>query len=99
MMMQDTIDTSPLKIPFRVNFVMESLADWRDVADAEVCPDPDAMPHRIRPVDAIWIAQAYMRLKRRGQDVRLTDWFVPDEVCVTLGAARISRKPHRAFTI
>jgi hypothetical protein len=97
--MQELTDTSPLKIPFRVNFVMESLADWRDVADAAECPDPETMPERIRPVDAIWIAQAYMRLKRRGQDVRLTDWFVPDEVCVTLGAARISRRPQQSFAI
>src|ERR1700721_2600933 len=98
-MMNETLDTSPLKIPFRVNFVMESLDGWRDVAEAAECLDPDTMPDRIRPVDAIWIAQAYMRLKRRGQHVRLTDWFVPDEVCVTLGAARISRKPYLSFAI
>jgi hypothetical protein len=97
--MLDRLDTSPLKIPFRVNFVMESLKHWRDVAEAVDCPNPDSMPQRIRPVDAIWIAQTYMRLRRRGQDVRLTDSFVTGEACVTLGAARISNKPHRAFTI
>jgi hypothetical protein len=92
-------DTSPLRIPFRVNFVMLSLEGWRDVAEAAECPDPDAMPQRIRPVDAIWIAQSYMRLKRRGQDVRLTDRFVPGEVCVALGAMRTSRQPFRSFAI
>jgi hypothetical protein len=92
-------DTSTLRIPFRVNFVMQSLAGWEDVAQTADCPDADAMPQRIRPVDAIWIAQGYMRMKRRGHDVRLTDRFVPGEVCVALGAMRISRKPYKSFTI
>lgn len=92
-------DTTPLRIPFRVNFVMQSLAGWEEVAQTADCPDPDSMPERIRHVDAIWIAQGYMRLKRRGHDVRLTNYFVPDEVCVALGAMRISHKPYRSFAI
>jgi hypothetical protein len=93
------IDTSPLPIPFRVNFVMPSLDQWQDVISAAECPDADSMPDRIRHVDAIWIAQSYLRLKRRGHDVRLTDHFVPDEVCVALGAIRASKLPFRSFAI
>ncbi len=93
------LDTRPLPIPFRVNFVLMGMGGWQDVIEAAECPSADAMPDRIRHVDAIWIAQSYLRLKRRGHDVRLTDRFVPDEVCVALGAIRASKAPFRSYSI
>jgi hypothetical protein len=90
----------PIPIPFRVNFVMDSLKGWEAEAAAAEAPDVDAMPERIRPpVDAVWIAQSYMRLRKRGHDVRLTDKFVPEEVCVALAALKGSNRPYRSFAV
>lgn len=89
----------PIPIPFRINFVIQSMTGWEDVAEAQDCPDPDTMPERIRRTEEIHVAQSYMHLRRRGHDVRLTEKFVPDEVCVAVGALRTSRFPFRSFTV
>lgn len=90
---------TPTPIPFRVNFVMEDFASWEAESSAHAVADPDCMPERFRNPETAWIAQSYMRLRRRGHDVCLTDRFVPGEVCIALEALKGSNRPHKSFAI
>ncbi|MET0342142.1 MAG: glycosyltransferase [Polyangiales bacterium] len=55
---------------------------WEDLFRGAPLPDPDVIPHRIVEVEECWIVQTYLRLRRAGLQVTLSDGFREDAINV-----------------
>jgi hypothetical protein len=80
----DTDGDVASRLPYPVYFVHPSENRWLDVFGAPELPDPDSLHSRFVEANDIWIVQTYLRLKRRGLDVRLVSKLVPGAINVIM---------------
>lgn len=84
------LDKAPNPLPFPVTFVSLEPEIWPELfcsngelIDEEITLDPNTIPcSRLNRIDPCWIVLTYLQLKRRGLNVRLSNRFIPGEICV-----------------
>ena len=88
-------------LPYPVHFVFEGRKDaWPDLFDGSPALDPDAIPHRIVEVETCWIVQTYLRLRRAGMLVTISDVFRLDAInIVSYHDLALRDLPARAYII
>ena len=85
-----------------VHFVAHGLRRaWPELATPEAWLDPrDVPPARWGPGENIWVVSTYLKLRRFGLDVTISDRLVPGAVNVCyLDAVLQTPDSHRAFVV
>lgn len=89
----------PLKYP--IYFVSKELQRFSGlIQDSCIIAEPEEVFKRCSSGSDIWTVQSYVNLKRRGLDVRLTDHFIPGEICLSpYNYLKIKEFPYQSFTV
>jgi hypothetical protein len=81
-----------------VYFVYPNLQDWPELLGSGTIPSPDECADKFTHGRTQWTVQTYMRLKARGQDVHLTDQYVPGQINVMhYDDLSLRARPDRGF--
>jgi hypothetical protein len=77
-------ENSLAPLPFPVTFVSLESASWPELFSSnETLLDPDMVSsRRLGGIDSCWVILTYLHLKHRNLNVRLSDHFIPGEICV-----------------
>lgn len=68
--------------PYPIYFVHGNLEKWPEVVSAAVPPDPDELHWKFFGGNNNWVMHTYLRLKREGLNVHLTDKLQKESICV-----------------
>ena len=88
-------------LPRPVYFKFPIDENWREVLDQRTSLELiDANHWRFRECNDCWVMLTYLHLRARGLDVRITDSFVPGEICVaSYWDLPIRALPYRSYVV